>query len=76
MKNIARARDVPDESRAHVHFTLGAKGYKHTLTEYVIRIFFYSNIGYANAPDCYIPRTLFTNIFVTIQTVPEIVAED
>jgi hypothetical protein len=40
VEKISTAGEIIDDNMARVHFTLGTKGYKHTLSEYVICIVF------------------------------------
>jgi hypothetical protein len=40
VEKFCRAGDATDDSMAHVHFILGANGYKRTLTDYVTFISF------------------------------------
>ena len=48
MKKYSKAGEATDDDMAHAHFTLGTKGYRHTLKEYVIILAFVVNNGYKN----------------------------
>ena len=58
VEKYCRAGQATDDNMAHAHCMLDIKGYKHTITEYVILIPFHCNNGCTNAPQCYVSRTL------------------
>ena len=57
-KKTCTVRQATDNSMEHAHRMQHNYGYEHTLGTCNPYSFFHHNHGYANAPHCYVTRTL------------------
>ena len=64
MEKYSRVGLATDDDMAHAHFTLGTKGNRHTLMEYVSILAFVLNNGYTKAPQCHVIPTLAVVFFM------------
>ena len=58
MWKCGRAELATDDNMVHVHCIAWVPTATNTHSECVILFYFYGNSGYANAPQCYVARTL------------------